>query len=315
MNSFARIDPQLVDVVLPFEHDGYPESLAAEDTRDNLMMAAGASTRAFPDSWWVEPEDWADKARDNDTHHTWPMNTIDRFTNQHPSHECTTHSLTRCAEGARNLQIGVLFPNGPKKNYRYDESEEYGSVWLSPLSIYAEANPQQWGGANVRQVMEIACKRGFLPETIQPRDYGFKHALHGTTGQGNNNQASGPWVKVSHFPAGWQETAANFKPLEVIFPESWEQAVCCVLNSRFVGVGRNGHAIPWGQWNAKENVMAYPDSYDVIRYDSLKTVKSAWRGSFAIATMTTPDDWQEPAPKLTWVSGARSISSLELGDA
>lgn len=294
MNSFAPVDPDLIDFVLP-HHDGYPDELAAEDTQDAIRDVCGSAARDFPKSMWIEPKDWADKARDNDKYHLWPMNYIDRYTNQNPTHECTCHSLSRNAEGARNRQRGVNFPDGPKKGFRYTESAEYGSVWLSPLSVYAEANPRQWGGANVRQVMEIACRRGMLPEKIQPRDYGFKHTLQGTTGNGNSNQSRGPWVSVGNFPDGWKETAAWFKPQEVIFPGSWEEAVCLVLNGLFVSVGRNGHAVPWAQWNPTQQVMAYPDSYDVTRYDSLRTVKGAWGGSFAIATMTTPDDWLKPA--------------------
>jgi hypothetical protein len=293
MNSFATIDPNLIDVVIP--EDGYPDHLAAEDTADALRDACGDASREFPESLWIEPDDWADKASDNDKNKTWPINYIDRYTNQNPTHECTTHSLTRCLEGCWNRQRGVSYPDGPKKDFRYPESAEFNSVWFSVLSVYAEANPRQWGGANVRQVMEIACRRGILPDTLQPKVYGFKHTLHGTAGKGNNNQSNGPWVPVSRFPDGWQETAKHFKPLEVIFPESWEQAVCLVLNGMFVGVGRNGHAIPWGQWNPSQQVMAYPDSYDVTRYDSLRTVKGAWQGSFAIASMTTPDDWSKPA--------------------
>jgi hypothetical protein len=293
MNSFATIDPNLIDVVIP--EDGYPDHLAAEDTADALRDACGDASREFPESLWIEPDDWADKASDNDKNKTWPINYIDRYTNQNPTHECTTHSLTRCLEGCWNRQRGVSYPDGPKKDFRYPESAEFNSVWFSVLSVYAEANPRQWGGANVRQVMEIACRRGILPDTLQPKVYGFKHTLHGTAGKGNNNQSNGPWVPVSRFPDGWQETAKHFKPLEVIFPESWEQAVCLVLHGMFVGVGRNGHAIPWGQWNPSQQVMAYPDSYDVTRYDSLRTVKGAWQGSFAIASMTTPDDWSKPA--------------------
>lgn len=296
MNSFNQpIDPALVDVVLPVDEQGYPDSLAAQDTPDALRMACGAASREFPKSMWIEPKDWADKARDNDKYHTWPMNYIDRYTNQNPTHECTCHSLRTNVEGARNRQRGVNYPDGPKKGYRYAESAEAGSVWLSPLSVYAEANPGQWGGANVRQVMEIACRRGMLPEKIQPRDYGFKHTLVGTTGQGNSNQSHGSWVAVRNFPEGWQETAKWFRPLEVIFPGSWEEAVCLVLNGLFVSVGRNGHAIPWGQWLPDQQVMAYPDSYDVTRYDSLRTVKSAWQGAFAVASVTAPDDWSKPA--------------------
>lgn len=293
MSAFDTIDPKLVDV-FPDEHDGYPDHLAAEDTPDVLRDVCGNASREFPASMWIEPRDWPDKARDNDTHNTWPINYVDRYTVQTPTHECTCHSLSRIMEGTRNKQIGVTYPRGPVKGFRYDESASYGSVWLSPLSVYAEANPRQWGGANVRQVMEIAVRRGMLPETVQPREYNFAHALHGTAGRGNNNQASGRWVAVRDFPSGWRETAKQFRPLEVIFPGSWEEAVCLVLNGLLVGVGRNGHAVPWAKWNVRENAMAYPDSYDVTRYDSKRTVQGAWRGAFAIATVTAPDDWKQP---------------------
>lgn len=293
MSAFDRIDPALIDVRIP--EDGYPDHLAAEDTPDALRCAAGETAREFPKSLWIEPSNWADKARDNDKYGTWAMNYVDRYTNQNPTHECTCHSLRAIAEGCRNRQRGISFPDGPKKGFRYEESKQFHSVWLSPLSIYAEANPGQWGGANVRQVMEIAVRRGFLPEKIQPVDYGFKHTLQGTTGEGGINQSRGSWVSVSNFPDGWKETAKHFKPLEVIFPGSWEEAVCLVLNGLLVGVGRNGHAIPWAKWNVTEQAMAYPDSYDVTRYDSKRTVQSAWQGSFAIATMSAPDDWSKPA--------------------
>lgn len=294
MSSFAKIDPSLVDVKFPI-HDGYPDEVKAGDTRDVLFEAAGAAATDFPDALWIEPRYWADKASDNDKYHTWPMNYVDRFTNQSPTHECTCHSLRAIFEGSRNRHRGIIFPEGPKKGYRYPESSEYGSVWVSPLSVYAEANPRQWGGAGIRQVLEIAVRRGFLPEKIQPREYGFKHTLQGTTGAGGLNQSRGSWASVSSFPAGWESTARNFRPLEVIFPESWEQAVCLVLHGYLVGVGRSGHAIPWAMWNVREQVMAYPDSYDVVRYDSLNTVKYAWDGSFAIASTTVPDDWTKPA--------------------
>jgi len=298
VNSFAPIDPALVDVPSPQianSPDGFSGYIDdGGDTIDALKDCCGGASRDFPQALWIEPKDWAEKARENDENKTWPMNFIDRYTNQNPTHECTCHSLTRAAEGARNRQRGIIFPEGPVKDFRYPESAEFDSVWLAPNSIYAEANPRQWGGANVRQVLEIACRRGFLPETIQPRDYGFKHAIPGTTGKGGKNQARGPWLPVSIFPEGWQDTGKWFRPDEVIFPESWEQAVCLVLQGMFVCVGRSGHAIPWGQWNHAEGVMAYPDSYDVTRYDSVRTVKSAWQGSFAIASMTVPDDWKHP---------------------
>lgn len=295
MNSFDQIDPALIDVVLPEDEQGYPADLAAEDTPDVLWDVCGSASRSFPQSLWIEPSDWADKARENDKNKTWPMNFVDRYTNQQPTHECTCHSLRTNFEAARNRQRSVIYPDGPKKGFRYPESGEVGSVWVSPLSVYAEANPRQWGGANVRQVMEIACRRGMLPEKIQPHDYGFEHTLQGTTGKGGLNQSSGSWVAVRNFPSGWEETAQWFKPIEVIFPGSWEEAVCLVLNGYVVSVGRDGHAVPWCQWLPDQQAMAYPDSYDVTRYDSLRTVKRAWSGAFAIATVTVPDDWMKPA--------------------
>jgi len=299
IDSFAPIPKHLVDVVLK-EASGYSEARKADDTTDVLKEACGAAARDFPKDLWIEPSKWAERANENDRYFTWPMNYIDRYTHQSPTHECTTHSLRANAEGARNRQRGIIFPDGPKADFRYAESVQ-GSVWLSPLSVYSEANPGQWGGANVRQVLEIACRRGMLPEKIQPREYGFKHALQGTTGKGGKNQSTGPWVRLSEFPAGWEETAKLFTPLEVIFPESWEQAVCLVLHGMLVSVGRNGHAIPWARAHYTGNnlsTLAYPDSYDETRHDSVGTVKRAWSGAFAVATMPAPDDWLNPAGTL-----------------
>ena len=293
MNSFDQVSPALIDVRFP-HHDGYPVEMQAGDTRDVLKDVCGAAARDFPQELWIEPKDWEDKARENDKHHTWGMNYIDRFTNQNPTHECTCHSLRANFEAARNRQRGIIYPEGPKADFRYANSTK-GSVWVSPNSVYAEANPGQWGGANVRQVLEIACRRGMLPEKIQPHEYGFKHAMQGTTGKGGKNQSSGPWLPVSKFPEGWQATASQFVPLEVIFPDSYEQAVCLLLHGRVVSVGRSGHAVPWAMWMASNGGAAYPDSYDVVRYDSKGTLRSAWGGSFSIATVTAPDDWANPA--------------------
>lgn len=290
----TMIDPKLIDV-FPSEHDGYPDHLAAEDTTDALRDACGSASREFPRSMWIEPREWAERAALNDRYGLWAMNYIDRFTNQHPTHECTCHSLRANLEAARNRARGVIYPDGPVVGRRYAESGDHGSVWLSALSVYAEANPRQWGGANVRQVLEIAVRRGMLPDRTQPRDYGFRHTLVGTSGKGNNNQSGGAWVSVSRFPDGWQETARHFRPLEVIFPESYEEAICCLLHGLAVSVGRSGHAVPWARWVADQRLCAYPDSYDIVRYDSERTARSAWRGSFAIASVTLPDDWSRPA--------------------
>lgn len=114
IDSFAPVDPSLVDV-FPHRHDGYPADLAAMDTLDVLKGSCGAAAREFPKALWIEPNNWADKARDNDKYHTWPINYVDRFTNQSPTHECTCHALRTVAEGCRNRQRGIIFPDGPKR--------------------------------------------------------------------------------------------------------------------------------------------------------------------------------------------------------
>lgn len=296
IDSFAPVNPKLIDV-FPKVHDGYPDKLAAQDTPDVLVEACGSASRSFPKSLYVEPKRWAEVARENDRNKTWPVNFIDRFTNQNPTHECTWHSGTRVIEGARNRQLGIIFPEGPKKNFRYEESKR-GSVWLSPMSGYNEANPRIRGGASIQSVISIGCRRGVLPDKIQPRDYGLKHTMPGTQGKGNMNQSHGDWVSVANMPDGWEETAKWFKPLEVCIIEDIEQAVSLLLNGFLVGVGRNGHAVPWAQLTFRGDDIAtapYPDSYDLVRYDSFNTMRSAARGAFCVLSVTAPDDWLKPA--------------------
>jgi hypothetical protein len=296
MSSFDKLNPALIDAREPSigPHDGYPDELKAGDTPDVLREACGDAARDFPQALYIDPSNWADKARDNDKYHTWPLNYCDRFTNQSPTHECTCHALRCVAEVARNKQRGIIFPEGPKKDFRYPQSSK-GSVWIAPNSIYPEANPRQWGGAGCQQVLNIACRRGFLPEKIQPAEYGLKHQVAGTTGKGGLNQSSGPWLRIGDFPQGWEETAKHFKPLEVIICDSFEQVVSLILHGYAVEVGRSGHAIPYAFWNVTEQAMGYIDSYDTVRYDSKRTVQGCSNGAFAIISMTTPDDWLKPA--------------------
>lgn len=286
------INSNLIDVVLD-EPSGYPDECAGEDTFDALWDAAGDAAREFPKHLFVEPNQWPQVAAENDKNGTWPINWVDRFTNQSPSHECTTHCLRTVAEACRNRQRAIqLGPPVPKK--MLDISKTSASVWLSCMSIYAEANPGKWGGASVRGVMEIAVRRGFIPDKTQPRDWGFKHTLIGTNGDGNICQSAGPWVAMGKFPDGWNETAKHFRPLEIIIPESWEQIVSLVLNGYAVGVGRSGHSIPYCRWVQDKQMMEYPDSYDLFRYDSPRMIRAAVGSAYAIASFTTPDDWEKP---------------------
>lgn len=299
IDSFVPVDPALVDVILPEDEQGYPEHLAAEDREPGVLWdCCGSASRKMPKSLMVDPDDWAGQARQNDKNFTWGTNFVDRFTMQDPTHECTNHSGSQNASACRNRHRSIIFKDGPKKEYQYEESKTSGSVFFSCMFPYNKANPNIRGGANVRQILELACAEGFMPDKLQPRDYSFKHTMPGTMGRGNLNQSHGDWVAYKNMPEGWRETAKWFKPLEIVFPESFEEAVSLVLNGYLVSVGRNGHAVPWSRLTFDGDELtgaAYNDSYNVVRYDSVRTMKSAWRGSFAIITMTQPDDWNKPA--------------------
>lgn len=260
-----------------------------EDTSENFAALPGS--REFPDSLWIEPRHWKDKARENDKYGLWAISTrekLGRWTNQSPTHECTVHSLCQGAEAAIRVQSGFQY-----------------NIALSQISIYAEANPGIRGGANCLHVLSIAMNRGFLPEpaktrcikggkqfTLNQKDI-FAHTLHGTQGKGTEWNTRGEWVPVSRFPDGWQETARQLRPIEAVNPRSFDQAVCLLLHGYVVNVGRNGHAVPWGKvvWRGGGSdpydgiAIPYDDSYEVIRVDSYGTARGAIGGASSITAM------------------------------
>lgn len=296
------INPTLIDVTLP-DDSGYPDIIRLGDTRDALMQAAwdaGAIVTDFPKHLWIEPEDWGDASRDAKKYRTRPIDFRDRFTNQgkgnggYSTHECTAHCLVGILEMCWN-RLRAIPVGPPVADKRLDLSAQSASVWFSCLSAYAEANPGEWGGAGVRQLLYIAAKRGVLPDKIQPRDYKFKHDLIGTCGAGGINQSRGKWVPLSQFPEGFKDTSKHFRPLEYIFPEMWEQHVCLLIHGRGVGVGRDGHSVAHGFWDDDEKLAGYTDSYDVVRYDSVGRIKATVGSSYSVENMTQPDSYDHPA--------------------
>lgn len=293
------IDPKLIDFTHPGP-TGYPDALAAEDTRDALICAAqdnGVKVVSFPQHMYIPRKDWKEVEELGKRNKTRAIDFLDRFTNQDPSHECVTHAAGAGWVSARN-RMRRLLVGPPVVGQIKPESRTSASVWPSCLSLYAEAQPRRWGGSNVRQVLEIFARRGAIPDKIQPRDWGFKHTLIGTSGRGNACQSGGQWVSVSEFPDGWQETAKFFKPEEVIFPETFEELMCLVLGGPeamglSVQVGGRGHSIPYQLTDVAQELIGYPDSYDVIRWDRFRSYRMG--GAYAILSTTVPDDWDHPA--------------------
>jgi len=276
------LDKEEIDVDVT--DSGYNESMGAKcDTLEGLRDV-GAQDFDFHSHLWIEENLWKDYARDNDKYKTWPESWRTHFTHQGNSHECVTHAFTQCFEITWNRQ----------------RMSKEDCVWFSPLSLYSEANPNIRGGTYLHKVLRIARERGVLPENNGPEGSGsqklkFKHTLHQTAGR--SNEGGGPWVTLRRFPVGWKDTARHFKPDEVINISSWQQIICCLLRGLPVWVGRAGHSIPYTfvGWEGNSIFVGYPDSYNVIRYDSIRNIRASANGALAIASTTIPDDWEKPA--------------------
>jgi len=298
IDSFDFIpDKDDVDVVLSPEDRGYPEEFAVIDREPGELFAAGgAASTTLPNSWYVEDNELEDLCKLNDEKKTWGSNRRSRFTNQNPTHECTNHSEVDNFEIARNADLGIIYPDGPKVNFRYDESATAGDVYFSCMWPYNKANPRIKGGAPIRLILQYTMEYGHLPDRIQPRDYGFRHTMPGTMGQGNSNQSHGDWVAVRDMPEGWEETAKWFKPREIVYPNDWRVGLSIVVRGRGVGVGRNGHAVTYSRYSFRTKMMGYHDSYNIVRWDSERLWKSCIAaGSYSIISTTQPADRMKPA--------------------
>jgi len=301
--TLPPFNPDLVDVVLG--HDtGYPAAEAEKDTPEAIVEAFGETSREFPDALYVPEEEWEERIEENTAKQLWAHNYLDRFTHQGSSHECTCHALRAVCAAARNRQRRISFGDGPQANVRLAVSATSASVWLSPVSVYAEANPGQWGGASCQGVIGIACRRGMLPAIKQPRDWGLKHTMATTCGgHDGTNQVDGSWPSFrsgtfrripEHWPdANWTDTAKHFRPLECVNPRSTAQYVSLVLRGYAIGIGRSGHSVPitFLTLDRGRIYYGYADSYNVVRYDS----RAYYSSSYSVLSFTTPDDWEKPA--------------------
>lgn len=297
-----------IDVTLPGD-TGYSDELAAGDSPDVLRSAAseaGVTIVPFPAHFAIPRKDWLQVQKLGEVNRTRPIDFLDRFTQQQPTAECTSHGGQAVFVMARNRTRRIVC--GPPVAGQKPTVKNTASVWPSCLSVYAEANPRERGGAMVRDILEISGRRGWLPDKIQPREYNFRHTMQGTRGGGNVCQSSGsfPGWRNSDFlnkPAdweddNWQETSKWFRPLEIVFPETFEQMICLLLGGpEAMGIplhtGGRGHSIPYAFVDVEEELIGYADSYNVIRYDSFRNARMS--GIYGIISTTVPDDWDKPA--------------------
>lgn len=273
--SLLDWSPPQGDGGYPDGHCGYVDPKGA-DTSENYQTYLGATD--FLSSLWIEPKDWKEYARAQHVSKIDGEAFRQRWTNQHPTHECTCHSLVQGIENAIMQQ---------------NSGDAEGRIALSPISVYAIANPRQWGGANCLRVLGLAQRHGVLPEPVWGQEDRFKTTLHGTCGRGNRDNSSGPWpVRGGRLERKYwndaEETRQQFKPTEIVNPRSREEMACLVLHGRVVNVGRDGHAVPynrlvWEPGQASERpTFQYADSYNVNRYDSWVRAAKAVSGSSCI---------------------------------
>lgn len=285
------IDPKLIDV---FDvQGGYIGG--EEDTPDGLFSACGSAARKFPKSMIVPHDERKDMARECDRLKTFGIHYLDRFTHQGNSSECAAHVVVRSIEAARNRHRGIIYPEGPRKNFTYTSSGK-GSVWLSPLSLYCESNVSRYGGSNIVRNVNIAQRRGPLPDRVQPADYKLRHTFQGSSGGTKSiNQSIGPWATPRDLPEGFEETSKHFRPLEIFIIENEDEGISALLHGGVIAYGRRGHAVAVARWDHEENVFAYSDSYDRVLYDSASTFRSACQGAVCVWTVEMPNDWSRPA--------------------
>lgn len=268
-----QFDEALLDFVHP-EETGYSEDVSKHD---GIEAFADAGFIDFPSELYVDPKDYDKFAEERDATKTWALDFSNRFTNQSPTHECTTHAFIQGFECTYNMQLGGLFY----------------PVWVSPLSLYSEANPRVRGGAIVKEIARIALRRGVLPEYNGPNGQGtqrqfFKHTLNCSAG--NSDRDGGPWVALRNFPEGWESTAACFMPDKIINIRYWEEHMSLLFRGYCVPNGRSGHSIPHmravkqgGNWYS-----CYKDSYDILRYDSIRNVRNGVGSAYCIMSVKRP---------------------------
>ena len=236
---------------------------------------------AFADHFLIDEADWDDWARENDKHKAWAFDFNPRTTHQGKSHECVCHASVRAFEMAWCSQFGEI----------------ENAIFGSPLSVYSEANPRQWGGSYMQDALNIITERGIIPEHDgvngegYQRDSLFRHTLHQTAGRSD----SGPWVKVGNFPTGWKKTSRHLRFLEAYNINSKGAFGSALCRGWPIVNGRSGHSIPHAKlvWRDGRVHSMYVDSYHRYGYDSMRMWSAG--GAYCVRTVTRPHSISRPA--------------------
>ncbi len=94
-----------------------------------------------------------------------------KYSDSYNTYRYDSVRMMRSAVGGAYSIVSTTVPDDWSRPAGEEMREPYlckCPVWFSPLSVYAEANPRQWGGATMQGTLRIAMQRGMLPEHNGP---------------------------------------------------------------------------------------------------------------------------------------------------
>lgn len=160
---------------------------------------------------------------------------------------------------------------------------------LSAISLYKRIGRSPGSGAMVSDGLKQLQTRGILPLDTPENRARFKHTM----------PARGFY---SDWPAGWEETANQFKVVEWLVCNSAEEVLSAGINGHPVCVGRAGHSICYTRPTMKTGRLCslYANSWRPtwgdaagympggFGYDSEGMVRSASSWAYAIRAVKAP---------------------------
>lgn len=190
---------------------------------------------------------------------------VTRIYNQKSEGSCVANATSQAIEIVQAKQFG-------KENV----------VHLSAISLYKRIGRSASSGAVVSDAWDAINEKGVLPLDDEANKARFKHTMP-------NTGFSTP------YPSGWEETAKQFMGLEALAINNMQDGMSALLNGHPVVVGRSGHSICYCRPIVQDGklVIKYANSWGDwgdkgYGYDSSSKAGSAFRGAFAIRSVTVP---------------------------
>lgn len=231
----------------------------------------------FSADWLINEKDWRDvyeaKVKTNDFLVRYNL----KINDQNPESSCVCNAAETCIRVIYTRQLGTKW-----------------SIDFSPMSLYTRICSSRHSGSYMVDALNESKLNGILPERTEKNEKLFRHMLHQNT----------PWIRESQLPAGWQQTAKHFRPLEWHrLPKDDRAFMSALLQGMPICYGRDGHSIAaldpyWDEGNRRW-LAKYAQSYGTetgdngYQYDTRRMWETD--GAWCLRAMTVPDDPAKPA--------------------